>query len=355
MTLTFSNSHLWAYCAASVSPNPAPFERDETPSEEQQEGTAAAWVADSVLRGTAASAEEFAGETAPNGWPIDATMIHHVQTYVEIIRRHGRVGSETELSLWNGMVRGRVDQHAHDSPSGALRVWEFKYGYRIVEPEDNPQLILAAGALVQPHHNLITLAVQQPRPHHPAGPYRKWVITRADLQLELEKLYRAAIRTMDKHPLAIPGHHCAKAYCPRANSCPALATNLYAAYTLMGDTRRGGKLTPAELGAELKFLKMAESLLKARKSACEAEATGRIKNSETIPGWMLEAAEGDRVFTVPAAMIQAMTGLDPYEAPKLKTPAKLEGEGAAPQTVALLTTKPFTGMRLKPFSPPKGL
>lgn len=349
MTLTFSNSPRWAYCAASTSPHPGALV-DQERSEAQLEGECAAWVADCVVRGTAASAAEFEGETAPNGWPVDHAMIRHVQGYVDTVRAHGPVGSETDLQLWGGLVRGRVDQHAGTDIWGNLRVWDFKYGFKIVEPEDNPQLILPAGALYtgQP---LITMAIYQPRAHHPAGVYRKWVIGPEELETRLAWLHSAALATRADKPAALPGHHCE--HCPRRSpaACHALGRNLGMVYEMLADSRRTGKLTAEELAAELKFMKLAEALVKARKSGTQAEAEARIKNREFIPGWHLQPRNGKRKITAPASVVQRLTGLDPYEAPELKTPAQLEREGASPAAIAMISTTPFAGMELTEFKP----
>ncbi len=356
MTLTFSNSPLWANCAASTSPRRVGFDATpEEPSEAAQEGIAAAWMADCVLRGSAATAAEFEGEQAPNGWPVDYAMIRHVQGYVDTVGKHGAVLSETELTLWGGLVKGRTDAHCSSSPSGELRVWDFKYGYRIVEPEGNPQLLLPAIALAQPHHQLVTLAVYQPRASHPAGIYRRSVIDRAELARQEQRLLAAARATLDPKPLATSGSHCRN--CPRSrpSDCPVIGMNLGAVYELLSDTRRGGKLTAGELAAQLDFLDMAGDLLKACRTGAEAEAQGRIKADEIIPGWCMAPRDGKRVVSAKPEIVAALTGLDPFEAPKLKTPAALEREGAHPETMKLISQTPFAGFELKRWNPATAL
>lgn len=352
MTLTFSNSPLWANCAASTSPRRAGFDAPAPePTEAQQEGVAAAWMADAVLRGSAASCAEFEGEQAPNGWPVDYAMMRHVQGYVDTVRKHGPAYSETRLTLWNGLVQGQPDAHILNTPGGTLRLWDFKYGYRVVEPQDNPQLLLPAIALVQPYHTLITMAIYQPRALHPGGIYRKWTIDRADLERHEQRLHAAAIATMDERPRASCGHQCT--FCPRnrPSDCPTLAMNLAAQYELMSSTRRGVKLTPAELAAQLDFLDTTAALLKACRTGAEAEAEGRIQADEQIMGWCMAPRAANRVITAKPEVVRALTDLDPFQEPKLKTPAQLEREGAHPVIIDSISHTPFAGYELKRWNP----
>jgi hypothetical protein len=352
MSLTFSNSPLWANCSASVSPRREGFDATpEEPTEAQQEGVAAAWMADCVLRGSAASCAEFEGEHAPNGWPVDYAMMRHVQGYVDTVRKHGRVHSETTLTLWNGLVQGRSDAHALDTPGDQLRLWDLKYGYRTVEPQDNPQLLLPAIALLQPYHKLITMAIYQPRALHPGGIYRKWTIDRATLKNHEQRLYAAAIATMDANPRASCGHHCT--FCPRnrPSDCPTLAMNLAAQFELMSSTRRNRKLTTEELAAQLDFLDMVEDLLKASRTGTEAEAQGRIKADEQIMGWCMAPRAANRVIHAKPEIVQALTGLNPFQEPKMKTPAALEREGAHPVIIDSISHTPFAGYELKRWNP----
>ena len=351
MSLTFSNSHMWASCSASKSPSPAEFGGIAGPvSEERQEGTAFAWVCAGLIRGDATSSADYAGEIAPNGWPIDEAMARHAGDYHAIVTRHGAALAEQDCTLWGGLVNGRPDAYATEA-SDVLHVYEAKYGRRIHEPYGNTQLLLAAIALRRPHHRLFSLEIFQPRPFHPGGAHRKSVIDAVELQTWHDHLYNAARATLDKHPAAVPGLHCD--FCDRRGVCSGLANNIYAQYEIFADTRRAGRMSGVEIGAELKFLKMAEKLIKARLTGVEAEAEGRTKRGDFVQDWYLEPETGNRVWTAPSALIGALTGCDPFHKPKQKSPAELEKEGANPETVKKLTVAPYIGHKLRPHNPQK--
>lgn len=339
MTLTFSNSPLWFNCEAAVSPNGAPlpseYERDK--SEPQLEGEAAAWLANIVLRGDAGTPQEAAGEFAPNGWPIDAEMIMHVGTYCEIVRRHGPVVSEENVSIFNGLVRGRDDAHTVQG-GDVLRIYELKYGYKIVEPQGNTQLLCAAIAHARPDiHRLVSLEVFQPRPFHPSGQHRKWVLDLDELHEWQQQLYSRAQRTQGNKPQQEPGAQCD--HCPRNGACHGLTLNVYARYEMLRTNRFAKGMTAAELGAEAVFLEEAEKLLKARKSGIESELAGRMKTGEHVPGWQMEQEFGNAVFTVEPSMARLLTGVDMTES-KMITPAEAIRRGAHPDVVARISHRP---------------
>lgn len=340
--LTFSNSFLWANCAASVHPHPAPVPIEAERSEAAQEGEAAAWLANLVLRGTAASPAEAEGEHAPNGWPIDYEMIRHVSSYVELVTRHGPVEAEQDVELWGGVVRGRPDAHTVGS-SDVLRMYELKYGYRIVEPHGNTQLLLGAMALVQPHHRLVSLEIFQPRPVHANGPHRKWVLNRDELAGWENDLHQRMKAVFEDRPVATVGDQCD--YCPRRAACHALASAVYADSEKIRSEHRARQLTAAEIGAELVFLEDAQKRLSARHEGIRAEMRARIKAGEHIPQWLLEPKHGNRTWRADAAIISALTGCEAHKR-VLKSPSELEKEGANPEVVAALCERPFRGHEL---------
>jgi hypothetical protein len=337
MTLTFSNSPLWSKCAQSCKPRAGVhYEREET--DDIKEGRAAHWLANHVLRGDASGAEEGLGETAPNGWIIDEKMVRHIQEFVDIVRRHGGVMDATPLTLW-GLVHGVPDTYSVGGDT--LRVYELKYGYRLVEP-DTPQLILAAGALCTHEHKLVSLEIFQPRPYHPSGKHRKWVISPQELQDHLADLEKAAWATTEQWPRATPGVHCKRHYCPQAAFCTELTSEIGAAYEIVAGTRRAGKPTVGELGAEVDFLQIADEMIGARLKAAEAELEARIRTGEDGGDWYLKQRQTKRDWTVPLAMVAVLTGKDPYQKPKPKSPAMMEDEGV-PLEVIKSISKPGNG------------
>ncbi len=345
MTLTFSNAVRWVPCSQAASPamnSPIPREKSEL----ALEGEAWAWMVAGVLAGDAASCAEFDGEHSPDGFPINGEMIRHGQRYVEIVTRHGEpIRVEQDVTVFGGLVRGRPDA-ACVSDGDRLYVYDGKYGFKLVEPQENYQLLLAAMAFVLPHHRLISMEIFQPRPYHPAGQHRKWVIDQDELRRWENHLYARALATVPSRehtPQAVAGDHCD--HCPRRASCPTLDANVYRQYEMISSPHQARPIGPVDLGERLKFLHSARKLLAASITGTEAEIEGMIKSGVFVPGWAREPSEGHAEWTVDAALIKMLTGVDPSET-TLKTPAALIREGASEIAVKAITRRPSRGLRL---------
>lgn len=348
--LTPSNSHLWTACSLAGRLNAggaggAP--RDHTQdSEARREGKAAHWVAELVLRGDADSCAECLGEMAPNGWMVSAEMVRNVQAYVDLVRAVGpHVEAERIITL-AGVIRGRLDAHPL-TVDGVLNIFDLKYGWRLVEAERNTALLCYAGALFDPkRHSGVALHIFQPRPYHPDGKLRTWRLTAAEFPAWLDWLIGRADAAHGADPVATPGPQCGD--CAGAGSCQALAASIYRLHDVVED-RRIGHMTAAELAAEVDFIRRAAGLVKARQAAIEAEAAGRIRRGEYVPGWTMEKSLGNRKFTASPAAIQLMTGLNPYKQ-VLMTPAEMEDEGALEVVLDRLTDRENKGSRLVPLT-----
>ena len=152
------------------------------PSTEQtDEGNAAHWLCEQVYHG--ANAEDLIGQTAPNGLYITADMVEYCREYLEFITSENcEVEVDTSHSGDGWEIRGRADciKFAY----GILTVADLKYGWRIVEPENNWTLISHAIAYCRKHNiqpGTIVFRIFQPRPFHPQGTVRDWKVDYTDL------------------------------------------------------------------------------------------------------------------------------------------------------------------------------
>ncbi len=193
----------------------------------------------------------------------------------------------------------------------------------------------------------VIIGIYQPRAWHPAGVYRTWVCHPEQLMAFVAEIEAVIPATQVPSPRCTPGSHCEHQPC--AATCAAVAHENYHIHEhLAADTQR--HMSTPELAEELAFLERAEDLLKARSTAVKAEAEARIKRAEHIPGWHLEERRGNRRWKVGAAVIKAITGIDPTVA-KMVTPAEVERLGAAPAAVQLLTESPLIAPMLKRVPP----
>lgn len=341
-----SGSSIWTKCAANPKISAATqFVPEE--SDAAREGTCAAWVADCVLKGDAASCADMLGETHPeNGWLVTSDMVHHVQGYVNAVRKRGTsVSAEQRVNL-SPTIGGTFDSSNVSYSGDTLYVDDLKYGYGIVEV-DTPQLVIyGKGELIRlnnPDIRYVVLSIYQPRAWHVDGIHRStprmtveelnvladWVIVRGEL-------CQAVV------PIATPGKHCE--HCKGASECEALARSVYSAFTVIEGTRQG-RMNAEELAKELDFLELCEKLVKARKTAVDAEGEQRIKSGEYVQGWGMKDKYGHRKFKFPLAIVKTLTGIDPYKQKPL-TPAEMESEGASPDIINTLSSAPFVGRKL---------
>lgn len=271
----------------------------------RDEGTAAHWVAQQLFHGHTAQI----GGKAPNGFIVSGEMIDHVQTYLAALNC-GEIEIVTAFAANDGerwRVNGRADHIKFDSKT--LTIDDFKYGWRIVEPEMNWTLIAHAigycvANAIQPE--TITLRIHQPRPHHPEGPLREWSFTWNDLLQ-----FHAQIDATLSNPTQTlrTGNHCAK--CHALPTCPAARSASMNAIDASGIAFTDD-LSPEILAYELDTLAHAAGVLKTRLEALQELATHRIKNGEAIPNYIVGTKYGDSRFKTgfDAPMLRALTGID---------------------------------------------
>lgn len=338
-----SKAAMWTRCAAQPMFEASTGERPE--SDAAREGTAAAWVADCILRGDATIAADMIDRNHANGWLVTPDMTEHVQGYVNLVRSFGGVVTSEQQVRLNEFIAGTLDSSVSRVATTLITI-DLKYGVKIVEAEDNPQLMIYTGAellrLNDPAITQVTMAIYQPRAFHPAGIYRLWTITVADLWARLTDIVAAGWRCQQPNPVATPGPHCE--YCGAASTCAALAHSIYSAFNLIMRTDQR-TMTPAELANEWKFLELASAIVKARQSAVNAETEQRMKSGEHLPGLYMEQRFGNRRFKVSLWIVHTLTGVDPYTK-TAKTPAALEREGVSVEAMKALTESPSIGFKI---------
>lgn len=344
-----SSSNIWSKCFgyprmvaalpsgwATSAPDPA------------REGTCAAWVAEMVLTGEAQCCAEMVGEQHTSGWVVDEDMVGFIQDYVDLLReRYGERATAEQHVRLSDFIAGTPDAYAIIDDH--LYVDDLKYGHGIVEPWDNTQVMIYAGAIARNSSvkiNHVTIGIYQPRAYHPLGHHRTWQPSIEELSQRLAELIHASEQAQNPEALCTPGEHCR--YCDAAHRCAAVAFENYRAVSFMrNDYQR--EMTDEEISTELKFIELAENMLSGRKNAVKADAKARIKAGRVIPDWSLESGKGHRKWSRDAATVHAMTGIDP-SSDKMVTPAELIRRGADKKMVAALVETPDTAPKLKRYS-----
>lgn len=320
------------YMSASLPP--------DTDHEARDEGNAAHWLSKELFDGRPVRI----GDKAYNGYVITDVMMDHMQEYVSRLDC-GAMEINTSFDGETWSVRARADHTSYRPPM--LIIDDLKYGWRVVEPEGNWTLIAHAIGYcikhqVQPER--ITLRIHQPRPYHPLGPVREWVITYAQL---LE--YHAQIAARLSQPttdLRTDLEICAK--CPALPTCPAArqaSMNAVDVAALAYDDN----LPNHVLEYDLEMLRIAEGTISNRKAALEELITHRIKaGGEIFEQYGLKPRYANTKWRkgFSGKFLSMVTGRD-LTADATVTPAEAKRRGVSEDVIASLTERPMIGTKLE--------
>ena len=233
---------------------------------------------------------------------------------------------------------------------GVLYVDDYKYGWGIVEPKENWQLIAyGIGRVLQLEGvmaiNRVVLRIHQPRPHHEEGSTREWALTKSELWNYKEQIENRMAAISNGESNLVTGPQCK--YCPAASSCPAFSKAFYNGLEVVHDFVQDN-INNQELSNQLDLLSRASELVKIKTSSLETLAVDRIKKGQLVPNYITEDRIGDRKWKkdMTPDLIKMMTGKDILEQVVL-SPAKAEKIGVAKQLIASMVERPFLGQKLK--------
>lgn len=352
----------WSRCAGSVIMGEQFPETGR--SESAEEGTAAHWVASEVLSGRGAS--PFEGRTAPNGIIITSEMVDAAKVYVQAV--FDVVPSVSDRMIEKPMVIPRIHPECHGTPdcwaflTGAmeLHVWDLKYGFGIVEPEENQQMICyIAGAMDQvaefmkspvgvlDQHITVVAHIVQPRPFHVLGPHRVWRIPAVELRGPINFLAAKAQEALGPNPQCLSGEQCL--YCSARHACPAAQKAAMRAidYVSMAVPEL---LSPMAMGIEYRTLQRCVSAMKSRMAGLETQLITMLNQGQGSEcGLSLEVGNGRERWSKPIEEIFAMgdlMGVDLRDKPQAITPAQARKAGMPKELVTLYTEIPNNGYRL---------
>ena len=340
-----SKAGRWIPCPASAR---LENEFQEIESEDAREGTAAHWVAAQVLAGHF-ELEELTDRPAPNGIIVTGEMVEHVEMYLSAVRSVTPVAVvESPLEGIPGMERATPDARFVTNVRG--HIWEFKYGYKIVEAVDNWQMICYAVLLFIKHEwqlSDIVVTIVQPRPFHFDGRIRSWTITREIGWNFYSRIQLALAETQDPNAPARSGPHCD--YCNALHACEAARRAAFNAVDITLNRGMASDLPAVELGRELTILRRAAEAIKLRLDAAESHGLDLINKGGMIPGWSVERALGRRQWRdekdVP--LIEALSGVTMTEQKSI-SPAQAEKRGVPKELVGVYAISRETGRKLVP-------
>lgn len=233
-----------------------------------------------------------------------------------------------------------------------LRIFEGKFGHRIVDVVENWQMLIEAFSVIETHHldaEIIELVVVQPRGFTSDGTVRKWAVTPDELQTYRQQVNDTMFRVLDATPLCTPGPHCLD--CSARAHCGTLQQQSYAGMDYVASLQTHN-LTGHALGVELSLLERAQEMIKMRLSGLEEQALHEIKQGKHVTFYDAKTTYGRKRWKkdVPVEQVIMMgdlMGQNLKKAVELDTPAQCIRKGIDPSVVEQYAETPVTGVKLE--------
>ena len=370
-----SSAHIWGApngCTGWVGMSQRYPEETETP--EAAEGTASHEVGARMIE-SAARAGNWINPTdgtdygsAENGILITEEMVEAAQMYADDVATVMR-----EIAVFGGgnfnveqhikapsihdLSEGTPDMWLFNPKKGKLYIWDYKYGYGIVEIYENWQLLnylsgiideLKRRGVVNDQTITVHMRIIQPRAFHLEGPIREWVINAAELRGYFNILSDNAHTSLSDKATTRSGSHCK--HCTARHACP---TALKAGVQLY---EVAGQPIPVELpldalGVQLAIVQRAIKQLEYVESGLSEIVKGLIKSGKNVPGYMLAQGVGREKWTKPTSEILSMgtmMGHDLKKPDEACTPNQARNKGIDGAVIMAYSQKPNTGLKLMP-------
>ncbi|QHJ81451.1 MAG: hypothetical protein [Bacteriophage sp.] len=233
-----------------------------------------------------------------------------------------------------------------------LRVWDAKFGHRIVDPFENWQLLIEAFSiceLFQSPPDIIELVIVQPRGFTSEGTVRKWVLTYDELVAYRRQVNETVLRVLDTSPLCTPGPHCLD--CSARAHCDTLKQQSYAGVDYVTSLQTHN-LSGHALGIELRLLQRAQEMIKMRLSGLEEQALHEIKQGQHVTFYSAKTTYGRKRWKkdVPVdqvIMMGDLLGQNLRKPQELDTPAQCAKKGIDPSVIEQYAETPVTGVKLE--------
>lgn len=318
-----------------------------TTSQITEEGIAVHWLVEQLFNDKF-TADELIDRQAPNGVFITQEMVDDILPYLNDIKSlsDGAVEIDTSYGTDKWSIRGRADFIGFKA-DGTVVVADLKYGWRIVEPNNNWTLIShAIGSTCYPKDK-IEFRIYQPRPYHPSGQIRTATMTGDELRERYEEL--ATILDNPK-PESVSSSFCS--HCKSYTQCPAAQIALMNAIDV-SNVAFDNELNDNDLSKLLKTLKRAKDVISQACAAYEELAVSRLSDGKILPGYQLTNALGRTKWTGKTEEIieyvKLFCDIDVSEK-TLITPAKALKMGVPEDVIKSCTERPCTGFKLVEMS-----
>lgn len=295
---------------------------------------------------------------AGNGVRFSEEMYFFVRPHAEdmLQRSQGKqILCETRIDFMTQAgihVRGQYDASFYFPETRTLHMEDLKFGFGIVEVEENWQLITYCigemARLVREGYacpEKYVLRIHQPRAYHPEGANRVWEITHSQLMRYYQQIEQRFARIMAGDHELQTGPKCR--YCRAAPVCPAFNKATHSALDHIMTDWVQDSMSNEVLAKQLEIAERAAELIKIRIDSLNQLGVIRVKQGEIIPGRALEQKYGHRKWKqmVTPESFKALTGVDIRDT-VIMSPAKVEKLGVSEDFIDMLTERPMTSVKL---------
>ena len=314
-------------------------------TESSREGTAAHWVAEEILHdhpipelGSFTPNDEIVTQEMIDGAELYRRHIEHILLgWDETLRQRGGLNKcvfieqKLIISDIHPMCEGTPDCWVFLDNLRQLHIWDYKFGYTPISPEENWQLIeYAAGVLQKINEYRINYAlanvdsihfhIVQPRDYRSLSKIKTWAISVDKLLPYFNILRKAENEATKPNAICRPNSECN--YCRARHTCPALnETALIIADAIMQNTP--DNLNNEELGAELRYLEYAQQRLSARITGIKEQVLNKLRSGKRIPFYQLDTSRPRERWTKSPEIIAKLGdlfGINLRKTPDVITP-----------------------------------
>ncbi|QCG76495.1 hypothetical protein FZ14_15 [Klebsiella phage vB_KpnM_FZ14] len=353
-----SDASMWMTCNGSFRAQQAYPPLNVEPSQSRLEGRAAHEVAQKLFKNEPFSG--LVGSLSKDGIIITDELFDAAREYFNEVwgycNTHGRVHDLHVEEVCP--VPGYGDWYCIPDawvyvPEGkVLRVWDAKFGHRIVDPFENWQLLIEAFSICEQFQSppgIIELVIVQPRGFSSEGTVRKWVLTYDELCAYRQQVNETMPRVLDATPMCTSGPHCLD--CSARAHCDTLKQQSYAGVDYV-QSLQTHNLSGHALGVELRLLQRAQEMIKMRLSGLEEQALHEIKQGQHVTFYTAKTTYGRKRWKkdVPVdqvIMMGDLLGQNLRKPQELDTPAQCIKKGIDPSVIEQYAETPVTGVKLE--------
>ncbi|AOZ65401.1 DUF2800 domain-containing protein [Klebsiella pneumoniae] len=353
-----SDASMWMTCNGSFRAQQAYPPLNVEPSQSRLEGRAAHEVAQKLFKNEPFSG--LVGSLSKDGIIITDELFDAAREYFNEVwgycNTHGRVHDLHVEEVCPVPGYGDwyciPDAWVYVPEVKVLRVWDAKFGHRIVDPFENWQLLIEAFSICEQFQSppgIIELVIVQPRGFSSEGTVRKWVLTYDELCAYRQQVNETMPRVLDATPMCTSGPHCLD--CSARAHCDTLKQQSYAGVDYV-QSLQTHNLSGHALGVELRLLQRAQEMIKMRLSGLEEQALHEIKQGQHVTFYTAKTTYGRKRWKkdVPVdqvIMMGDLLGQNLRKPQELDTPAQCIKKGIDPSVIEQYAETPVTGVKLE--------